>query len=69
MDMTVMECSTDFNQCVSMKMKFGNEEAKLHVVYRSPNSQKANDDDLNKWIKEMTGANVLIGDFNFPDVD
>ena len=42
---------------------------KLHVVYRSPNSKKTNDDDLCSWVKLMKGSNVLIGDLNFPDID
>ena len=25
-------------------------------------------DDLNEWIKEMRGLNIIIGDFNFPDI-
>ena len=50
-------------------MKFRCETIKLHVIYRSPNSKKENDDDLCSWIKEMKGPNVLIGDLNFPDVD
>ena len=41
----------------------------LFISHHLPNSQKANDNDLNKWIKEMTEANVLIGDFNFLDVN
>ena len=69
MNATVIENNTNFNQCASIKMKFGGEDVKLHVVYRSPNSQKTNDDDLCNWIKNITGVNILIGDFNFPDVD
>ena len=52
-----------------MKLKFRCEEVSLHVVYRSPNSIKENDDALCKWFKEMAGINILIGDFNLPDVD
>ena len=68
-NITEIECSTGFNQCASIKMKLGNEEVNLHVIYRSPNSKKTNDDDLSNWVKQMSGTNILIGDFNFPDVD
>ena len=68
-NLVVEEESTDFNQCVTVNMKFQDESIKLHVIYRSPNSNKSNDDALAKWVKEMRGQNVLIGDFNFPDID
>ena len=38
-------------------------------IYRSPNSTSENDDRLCDWILDMRGINVLIGDFNFPDID
>ena len=69
MDVTALEVSTDFNQCASIRMKFRCEEVNLHIVYRSPNSKKNNDDALCKWVKELSGTNILIGDFNLPDID
>ena len=57
------------NQTSSVELKSGGEEVRIHMVYRSPNSKKANDDGLCTWVKEMRGANILIGDFNFPDID
>ena len=69
MNVTAVESSTDFNQCASIRMRLGCEDVNVHVVYRSPNSQKANDDSLCRWVKEMRGTNILIGDFNFPDID
>ena len=64
-----VEEKTEFNQSSSIEIKDGRESVKLHVIYRSPNSSKTNDEDLCKWIGEMRGGNVLIGDFNFPDID
>ena len=57
------------NQTASIELKSGGEEVRVHVVYRSPNSKKTNDDGLCTWVKEMRGTNILIGDFNFPDID
>ena len=63
------EVKTQFHQCVTVKVKKGSEDVNINVIYRSPNSKKANDDDLSKWITEIRGPSLLIGDFNFPDVD
>ena len=57
------------NQTASIEFVSGGEKIRVHVVYRSPNSKKANDDGLCQWVKEMRGTNILIGDFNFPDID
>ena len=68
-DLVVEEDNTDFNQCLSIRMKFTDKNVNLHVIYRSPNSSKNNDEALVKWVKAMHGQNVLIGDFNLPDID
>ena len=68
-DLVVEEDRPDFNQGVSICMKFLDKSVKLHVIYRSPNSSRNNDEALARWVKEMSGKNVLIGDFNFPDID
>ena len=59
---------TDFNQCGIVLIKTRDNEIRLHTVYRSPNSVEENDEKLCKWIREMRGTNVLIGDFNLPDI-
>ena len=61
--------TTNFNQCVTISIKCGGENVNVHSVYRSPNSNRENDEKLNNWIVEMRGSNILIGDFNYPDVD
>ena len=64
-----IEEKTDFNQSASIEIKNGSENVILHVVYRSPNSSKKNDEDLCQWVGKMRGPNVIIGDFNLPDID
>ena len=44
-----IEENRSFNQSASIEMKNGCEDVKIHVIYRSPNSTKANDDDLCNW--------------------
>ena len=69
LDVLAEDVMTDFNQCTGIKIKRRCGDVNLYVVYRSPNSTKANDDDLVKWVKEMRGPTIIIGDFNFPDID
>ena len=59
----------NFNQGVTVKVKCGREDVNIHVVYRSPNSKKENDAALNEWVRSMNGSNVMIGDFNYPDIN
>ena len=68
-DIMAEDGKTSFNQCSTVKINSKGEDVRLHVIYRSPNSAKTNDEDLCKWMREMRGQNVLIGDFNFPDID
>ena len=59
-----------FNQYVSIKIRIqGNEELSIHVVYRSPNSSRENDEALSKWIRQLRGNRVIIGDLNFPGIE
>ena len=68
-DIVTEEVKTNFNQCASLRIRARCGDVKLHVVYRSPNSTKANDDDLCKWLHELRGQNVIVGDLNFPDIN
>ena len=52
-DTTAEEKKTNFNQCSTVKINSKGEDVRLHVIYRSPNSAKTNDEDLCKWIKEI----------------
>ena len=60
---------TSFNQLVSVKIKNGCEDFILSVIYRSPNSSRVNDEALCNWMNRLSGTNLLIGDFNYPDID
>ena len=68
-DIMMEDTNTNFNQCATVKIKSRGEDVRLHVIYRSPNSARSNDEDLCEWVRGMRGQNVLIGDFNFPDID
>ena len=68
-DALAEEVNTEFNQCAALKIKSRGEDTTIYVVYRSPNSSQNNDDDLANWVKQMRGQVVMIGDFNFPDID
>ena len=60
----------EFVQKVSINLRIdAKEEMAMHVVYRSPNSSKENDEALCKWIRELKGNRMLIGDFNYPGID
>ena len=43
-DVMTEEKKTKFNQCSTVKIKSRSEDVRLHVIYRSPNSAKTNDD-------------------------
>ena len=64
-----VDVATNFNQCVTVTVKCGGSDLKIHSIYRSPNSSRDNDQMLNEWISTMEGVNVIIGDLNHPDVD
>ena len=64
-----MEVSSNFNQMAVVTMRCGSAEIKLHVIYRSPNSNELNDMHLCEYVGGLRGTNVLIGDFNMPDID
>ena len=63
------DAKSDFSQYGTMVIKTKNNEIRIHTVYRSPNSTRENDDKLCEWIRGMKGVNLLIGDFNFPDIE
>ena len=64
-----LEETSDFNQCTAIKVKCGCEDVVIHSVYRSPNSSRENDAKLCAYVKEMRGTNILVGDFNYPDIN
>ena len=57
-----------FTQHASLKIKSLRNNISIHIVYRSPNSSRENDDKLGTWIRELRGRYILLGDFNLPDI-
>lgn len=64
-----IDIESSFNQVAAVKMRYRCVDVNLHCIYRSPNSNGNNDAALCSYVKEMRGINILIGDFNFPDID
>ena len=60
------DCETVFNQCGMIR--YNNGDLQVLAIYRSPNSAKANDDELCRYIERMIGTYIILGDFNFPDI-
>ena len=58
-----------FEQCALVKIKAGNCELGIYVIYRSPNSTANNDASLCELVKGINDVDVLIGDFNFPGIE
>ena len=63
------EEESGFNQSVSLRIKLDKEELSFHVVYRSPNSSRMNDEALGRWIRELKGKTIIFGDFNYPGIN
>ena len=63
------ESPENFNQGVTINLRHRCEDVKIHVIYRSPNSKRENDEALNEWVNDMRGTNIIIGDLNYPDID
>ena len=63
-----VEPNTSFNKCATIRISTRTDDIQLHVIYRSPNSKRENDEELCRWVTNMRGTNILTGDFNFPDI-
>ena len=63
---------TPFKEALCIKLALTNKTMNLLSVYRSPNSSGANNDLLIQLLEEfilLRGEHVIIGDFNFPDIN
>ena len=60
--------SGSFFQCACIKIKGKNRELAVYVIYRSPNSSRANDEALCSLMRQMRGNCLVLGDFNFPGI-
>ena len=66
-----LDCDTIFNQCGMIGVRLKRTDLHVLAVHRSPNSSKANDDELCELcdlVDKMNGTFVIVGDFNLPDI-
>ena len=60
----------NFPECIFCDVKIGNEVTLIGICYRSPSSRKINDEALFTMItKASQGKLMLMGDFNFSDIN
>ena len=59
----------DVIQLASLRIRVEDNNFDLHVVYRPPKCSDENNVKLNDFIKGVRPNTILIGDFNYPDVD
>ena len=45
------------------------EDIQIHIFYRSPNATEEMTDEVIKYIDNIPTNSVLVGDFNYPDID
>jgi hypothetical protein len=69
-----VQVMSKFNECIFVDCKLqGMDNLTIGLVYRSPNSNQENNENLNKLIMEITEAKLphllIMGDFNFPEID
>ena len=66
-----VEKTIDYNQYCQFLVKSDqcNNDLCITLVYRSPNSTKENNDLLCKIVEESVPNTIIIGDFNFPQID
>lgn len=70
---TQVEIESKFNEFIAVKIRGGNSEILVCCIYRSPNSNAANDKELCEFVTNVNKAylcpKILVGDFNFPSID
>ena len=71
LDVFINDDNSSFNQFCSFDIMNGNEKLTFYVIYHSPNSSKENTSELCQLLEKTkeNNFNVLIGDFNLPDID
>ena len=71
--LTILSCDKTslFNQYCQFKLLSNNkvDTITFTLVYRSPNSSAVNNSDLNMVINSLDKNNIIIGDFNYPNID
>ena len=59
-------CQNDFNQFCSVQIASPSSSLHLYVIYRSPNSNSANNEKLLEVLRGVKNPAVVVGDFNYP---
>ena len=67
---TETSCQSDFNQYCSVQI-ISTEGSPIHIylIYRSPNSNAANNDKLIEVLNGASNNAIVIGDFNYPNAN
>jgi hypothetical protein len=58
----------NFNQYCAFKL-MTSKPIKIVLVYRPPNSGQINTEELCKLLSKVEGDTILVGDFNFPEIN
>jgi hypothetical protein len=53
----------------TLSMQDKSVDIQLHVFYRSPNSSDETNEEILKYIQNIPENSILIGDFNYPEID
>ena len=59
----------DIIQAISLGIKLDKEDLHMYIVYRSPNSSPENNSKINNFINSVKDNSVIVGDFNYPDIN
>lgn len=68
---TTLDLNNGFTECLLLSIAGDGFSINLGVIYRSPSSDKVNDDALLDVINKMcklSGSFILLGDFNLPNI-
>ncbi|KAA0203751.1 hypothetical protein HAZT_HAZT007552 [Hyalella azteca] len=68
------DVKTDFEECMFVNCKLSNSETwTIGLVYLSPSGSEDNNQNMNQLLRTVTEAKpqhlLLLGDFNFPEID
>ena len=63
-----VEIEGDFSQFACVRIKGAKRDLEIVVVYRSPNSNKTNDDSLCALMRKTNPNSLILGDFNYPGI-
>lgn len=67
------QLESNFEECIFVECKSGDEKFRIGLIYRSPSSTTENNENLNKLIMEAVSDNpknlLILGDFNYKEID